>query len=286
MKNFKLNDFVFLPILLILIPTFLFNGYVLVTADRTLELTFLNFLNRQQFTGAYWFIKPALLVSGITAIIAGIVIGIGFLKKEFLSGEKNVFFKWGILSAITSVIFYGGVIRVISNHAMSATLFFYSVILYLLLWLIENRSTVTNHAFNNVKLLPMYLMILYTIAFPGFQKIFNPGEVMANYNMMFQGSFLVKVVGTIDPFIYFLGFMELLAPTLLIISLIRMEFLDKNEKVFLSWSLFTTMLTFVFLSFGLTIIINYPGATNLIIYCILTLLLYFYVKRELPNVSR
>lgn len=278
-KDLKLHDLVFIPILGILLFTFLYNGFAFLLADDATQLRLLNFMSKNELTEITSFANISLIMSGLTALLSGLLILFGTIRGEFLPNRKNDFFKWGVLSAITSTVLYGLPVRVISNHGLSATIFYYAVVLYLFLWLLEKRNNNTSRAFNNLKFLPAYLLIFYTMGLPGYQKFFNATQVLDGYNMMFKDTILVLPFGgSIDPMIYFLGFMEILPPILLSISLVRTEFLFGKKKTFLKWALLTTSLTFVFLCVGLTILLNYPGATNLVLYSTLTVLLYFYVR--------
>ena len=116
-------------------------------------------------------------------------------------------------------------------------------------------------------------------------RIFDSAAVMGNYERMFVGSFLAALPGGVVPFVYILGVMELIAALLLLANSFGAEFLPSRKKTFLKLSLFVTPTAFILLSFGLNIIINYPGATQLVIYASFTVQMFVDVeydeKREL-----
>lgn len=113
---------------------------------------------------------------------------------------------------------------------------------------------------------------------PGWNKLFNTSEVMGNYVRMFQESFLASLPGGIPPFIYLLGVCEVAVPLLMLMALVRREFLPLQNRTFLSWAMLVSMTTFIMLAFGLSVLVNYPGATNLIFYAIISLGLWLYMN--------
>ncbi|SMO59511.1 hypothetical protein SAMN06265379_103204 [Saccharicrinis carchari] len=173
-------------------------------------------------------------------------------------------------------------LRLLSNHGGSANLFFFVSLLYFLLWWLERQSSNNSlKLFNHIRILPLYFMLFYTMGFPGWEKIMNSAQVMGRYINLFSNSFLSKLPGGINPFIYFLGLMELSVPILLVVSLIKSEFSLKKYPFYLILAIYITIITFVMLCFGLSVILNFPGATNLVFYSIFTLGLYYYVVANL-----
>ena len=102
---------------------------------------------------------------------------------------------------------------------------------------------------------------------------------------MLKDSILVSLTGNVDAFIYLLGFLELVVPVLLLISLVKRAFVACRKKAILEWLLFITIITFMPLSFVLSIISNYPGAANLIIYGAFTTLFYVMIKSDENDLS-
>ena len=131
-------------------------------------------------------------------------------------------------------------------------------------------------------LLPLYVVLAYTMGLPGWSKIFLHEKVMGRYTPMFADTFIGKTVGT-SAMIYLLGVMELAVVVLLAISVARLEFLARQPKLWLKSALFMTMLTFMSLGFGLRLIGNVDGAANQYYYFGVTFFFYLcvaYVERQ------
>ena len=113
---------------------------------------------------------------------------------------------------------------------------------------------------------------------PGFQKLFNSSKVMGQYVSMFQDSFLAQLPGGIPPFIYLLGLLEFSVPLLLLVSAVKREWLPSRPQTFFSWAMLISITTFIMLAFGLGVLLNFPGSTNLIFYAIISLGFYTYTQ--------
>lgn len=280
MQKIKISNIITLPIVVGLIISMSINGIILIQDKHDTIGKFLNFYSRDSTTEFSFYIKATMVVTGLLQFMTSIVLLLGIAKLEFLTNKNSKFLKSGLLTGIFSLTTYGFAVRMISNHQAAANLFFYLAFLYLLLWHVEQYSTSEMSFFNKIKQLPIFITLMFTMGQPGFQKLFNSSAVIPNYVKMFEGSILSKMPGGIPPFIYFLGLMEFSVPIILLISLMRKEFLKENSKPFFSIGAFITITTFVMLNFGLSILINYPGATNLILYAISTLWFYYYVTEK------
>lgn len=289
-KNNSIRAFMVLPIYIGLIFTMFINGWNLMSAESPMFLAYLNIYNTTKPLADFptYFTALFHLIGGMQLGVSLILI-YALARKEFLENSSSHMLKWGLLLALFSLVIYGFMVRTTSNHAGAANLYFYLVILYFLLGYIEKQSVNrTSGLFHRLKLLPLYISIFYTMWFPGWQKIAGTPDVVENYVKMFSSSILVKIPGGIEPFIYFLGIMEIIAPIFLVISLVKGELALKKTPKFLNISLIVTITIFIMLCFGLSILGNYPGATNLIFYAILTLALYVYVlnnQKQMDEVS-
>lgn len=276
MDKLKVSNFITLPIAVGLIISMTINGIQLVQGNPEIIAKFMNFYSRDVQIDFPFYSNAVMVLTGALQLLTALILAIALVRFEFLPDKKSTFFKWGIFMGILSLMTYGFAVRMISNHQAAANLFFYMAFLYFLLRYVEKNSISAESVFDKIKLLPIFVTLIYTMGQPGFQKIFNPSAVIPNYVQMFDGSILSQMPGGIPPFIYFLGAMELSVPIILLLSLLKLEFL-KDSKCLFSIASFIAIATFIMLNFGLSILINYPGATNLIFYAISTLWLYYYV---------
>ena len=279
MKIINVKPLIIIPVGIGLIFSMLINGWSLLTGGANIHLEFLNNYNRTPFQNYPSFFTFLMYLSAILQLLAALLLAVSFIKREFLGAKNALFFKWGVFFAILAVTIYGFMVRIMSNHGAAATLFFYVGLLYFCLWFVEKKKENLNTGlFRKIKIIPIYATLFYTMGFPGWQKLVNSAEVMGNYGKLFSNSFLSKMPGGIEPFIYFLGFLEILVPILLIISLSKKEFLLDKHPLILDLSLLVCVTTFIMLCFGLSVVLNYPGATNLIFYGLFTLAFYSYIN--------
>ncbi|WP_419869830.1 hypothetical protein [Chryseobacterium sp. CT-SW4] len=274
-----INSYITLPIYIGLIFTMLINGWSFFSGDHADILKYLNIYNNSPLEQYPSYFSSLFYITGIIQIVSVIILIYALIEKYFFKSSSSSLLLWGILISLFAVSIFGFMLRIISNHGGSANLFFYLCILYFLLWYTEKHASDSqNTLFKRIKLFPVYFSLFYTMGFPGWQKLINTSEVMGKYIKMFSTSFLGKLPGGVAPFIYFLGTLEIIVPLLLIISLLKGEFNPQKNALFLNIALFISICTFIMLSFGLSILINYPGSTNLIFYAIFSLGLYQYIS--------
>ncbi|WP_443943992.1 hypothetical protein ACJVDH_13800 [Pedobacter sp. AW1-32] len=282
-QQYTFNHLIFLPIYLVLILVSLVNGFNLISSDSVTQLAYINIYGFKPAIPIVSSLFKILLYSvGGFQLLAVLILFYSLITGEFKLNKPKTFLKWGLLTVIISVLIHGYIVRVISNHPASAGLYFHLVILYIVLAyteFIENKAS-KDTFYDKIKLLPIYIGVFYTMGFPGWQKIVNGDVVVGKYIIMFKDSFLAQLPGGIKPFIYFLGILELTATIMLLISFVRGEFLLKRPAIWLKGALFLSVLTFIFLCFGLSVLIVYQGATNLLFYSLFTLVLYIYVDRN------
>lgn len=279
LEKSSIGSYMTFPVFIALIFTMFINGQNLIFGGKLALLKYLNIYNSIPADAYPAYFEILFYIIGVLQLGAALMLCYALVKREYLLNRSSSFLKWGILLSIISIMLFGFMVRIVSNHGGAANLYFYLSILYFLLWYTEQRSSENGSTlFNKIKLLPIYATVFYTMGFPGWQKIANTSDVMGKYVSMFSGTFLAKLPGGVEPFIYLLGSLEIAVPVLLIISIVKKELSLKKYPVFFNIALLISISTFTMLAFGLSILINYPGATNLVFYTMLTFWLYTYVS--------
>ncbi len=115
-----------------------------------------------------------------------------------------------------------------------------------------------------VRLIPIYLLFLYTWFLTGFGKLLGSG-VPESFANDFGGTFLASFPGLTVAF-YQIALLEVGAGLLFVVSLLKGEFLPNRERPFLQLGLSASLLTFAVLGFGMRLINNHAGAASLFFY--------------------
>lgn len=286
LKENSIQYLITIPIYIGLIFTMLINGWNLLTGGETVFLKYLSIYNSLPLENYPSYFMILFYLIGVVQVVVALILAYALSKREFLGKRPSTNLKWGLILAIFSVSIFGFMVRIVSNHSGAANLYFYMTLLFFLLWYVEKQSLDNDLSiFNRVKLLPIYFSVFYTMGFPGWQKIVNTSEVMGKYVKMFSESFLAKLPGGIEPLIYFLGAMEIAVTIILILSLVKMEFWHMTRFSRLNTALLISIVTFIMLSFGLSILVNYPGSANLILYSISTFGLYLYITQQTKEIK-
>lgn len=281
LKNLNLSGLILVPVLFGLIFTMLINGGVLLMGGDQEIAMFMNYYNKVARESFPSFAPIALKLNALLQLLTGAFLLIALVRRELFVEGKAKFLRLGLVTALFSVAIYGFAVRMISNHQAAANLFYYTGLLYMLLWYVETHlEKRAGDIVDKLKLLPLMLTMLYTMGQPGLQKLINTEEVLPNYVAMFSDTFLARLPGGIPPFIYMLGLFELLVAILVLLSIAKLEFLPGRTKTFLSSSLAIGALTFIMLAFGLSILLAYPGATNLIFYAVFCIGFYYYAQEQ------
>lgn len=254
------------------------NGYAVLTGDEAVHAMFLSFLAKSPVEVSSFSVL-LLKLSVIVGFLAIVFFAVG-LVRELLQKKAVGYYSWGLWTAMLSIVLYGLPVRLASNHNLAATLFFFAGLLFLLMMWVSKREEISCSFFDKVKLLPVYFLALYTMGQPGYNKLFNTDAVMGGYVRMFEGSILAEMPGGIPPFIYFLGVLEVLVFVLFLVSFLMGEFLPNHKKIVLKTGLMVMNATFVMLSFGLGLLLIYPGAVQLLMYAAFTTLIYASVDRD------
>lgn len=255
------------------------HGFGMLSGGETRLLGYQNVVSKEPKEGISANSIFVFRVVGILFGISGILFLASFAKREFRNTSNALLLKWALFFAILAGALYGGLMRVTANQQGAALLFFFTMLLYLMLGIIEKRSERTDVFFNSIMLLPLYAVFFYTMALPGWAKMFGGHQVIDRYVNMFKDSFVATLPGGTPLVIYILGILELAVPVLLIISLLKGEFLQTTAKPWLNYTLVLSIFTFTILCFGLAVLFNFAGSTNLVFYPIFTLLLLVHLNQ-------
>lgn len=268
-----------IPITLLLCAFVFVHGYGLLSGDEIRLLGYQNVVSKEPKETISPNIIAAFRLVGAVFTISGVLFLASLAKKEPWSRSTAALLKWALFSAILAGTIYGGLMRVVANQQGAALLFFFTMLLFLILGIIEKQPAQADASFNAIKLLPLYAILLYTMGMPGWAKIFGGRQVIDRYTGMFKDSFIAALPGGTPLMIYLLGILELAVPLLLIISLLKGEFLQNRPKTWLNYALVLSIFTFAMLCFGLAVLFNFAGSANLVFYPIFTLLMLVYLNR-------
>lgn len=271
----------YLPLLIGLLFTSIINGWNFLGGGKMAHIAFLSIFLNTPFDSYPAYFTIVFYVVGVLQLVAALLILYTICTSGFWKNKYTNVLKWSLLILLFSISIYGFMVRDMSNHPGAATLYFLIGLLYFLLWFTENESPIPNgKLFNYIKIIPIYFAIFYTMGLPGWQKLIHTSEVMDKYVTMFQSSFLADLPGGIPVFIYLLGLFEFIVPILLVVSLSKREIVFNKPPLFLNIALFVTILTFIMLSFGLSVLVNYRGSINLVFYAVFTFGFYLYIASK------
>ncbi|ALM15451.1 hypothetical protein [Mycobacteroides abscessus] len=105
-------------------------------------------------------------------------------------------------------------------------------------------------------LVSIQIVFIYTLGLSGAVKLLNWHNVMAKYIDMFNPTFVSHFPGTVVA-IYATGGLEIVAALLFIASIVRREFLDDVDRVFLNFAFLLALIIFAILGFGLKLLAEY-----------------------------
>ncbi len=254
------------------------HGFGMLSDDEARLLGYQNVVSKEPNEIISSGVMLSFRIVGLLFIISGILFLASFANREFRNISNAAVLKWALFSVILAGTVYGGIMRVVSNQQGAALLFFFTMLLFLILGIVEGKPAGTHTFFSSIKLLPVYAVLLYTMGIPGWAKIFGGRQAIDRYVNMFKDSFVAGLPGGTTLIIYLLGVLELAVPLLLIISLLKGEFRKSGPKPWLNYALVLSIFTFTILCFGLAILFNFGGSTNLVFYPIFTLLVLVYLN--------
>lgn len=196
------------------------HAWGMLSGDQSQLLDYQNVLSKEPKEALTTFVMMGFRLVGLfLGIGALLILASLFLRREFRQIQDAVLLKWALLSFVIAGTIYGGLMRIVSNQQGAALLFFFSMLLYLVLYSLVGQRTKTNGLFNSIVLLPLYAILLYTMGMPGWAKIFGGDQVINRYVNMFSQSFIADLPGGTALMIYILGILELAVPAFLTISL-------------------------------------------------------------------
>jgi len=132
-------------------------------------------------------------------------------------------------------------------------------------------------------LVGVYLMVGGLMFYSGKEKLFDDdGNAPAGIKEQFKGTFLDTFPGT-DAAWVILGILEFGVFVILVLSLIRLEFLPHRDKSLLQVGLAVALLTFACLAFGQTATNQFSGTAQLYTYFGSTVVILILVSMMPPN---
>ena len=132
-------------------------------------------------------------------------------------------------------------------------------------------------------LIGVYLMVGGLMFYSGKEKLFDDdGHPPASIQQQFKGTFLDTFPGTHAAWII-LGVLEFAVFALLVLSVLRLEFLPHRDKWLLMSGLSVALLAFACLAFGQTATKQYAGTASLYTYFGSTVVILILVSMMPPN---
>ncbi|MDR2275793.1 MAG: hypothetical protein LBF27_33100 [Sphingobacterium sp.] len=277
----KPNQYVFALISVLLLSFFAFHGYGLTFGESAHLDDYLNFLSKQQKGSSTYPFWLALKCVGVLSFFAASLFFISLVKKEHFNGSNQyTVMRYAIFIAILSIALFGAIVRIHSNQQGAANLFFFTTLLYMLLFHLNNQASQSLLVLKDIYLLPWYAVLIYTMGVPGWAKIFGGESFRIRYIEMFESSFISSLPGGTSMTIILIGIFELVVPILLLVSLIRGEFLQRRPKLWLTLAMTIIISTFSILCLGLSILLNFAGSSNLVFYSIFTLMMFLCILNK------
>jgi uncharacterized membrane protein YphA (DoxX/SURF4 family) len=127
----------------------------------------------------------------------------------------------------------------------------------------------------------VYFLVGVLFFYSGKSKLFDQdGHAPPALKKQFQGTFIDKVPG-VDAAWVILGVLELAIAAIMVLSIVRGEFLPRRTKALLLVAL--ALFDFACLSFGQTSIGNTEGTASLYVYFASTAVIFLLVLRLPPN---
>jgi uncharacterized membrane protein YphA (DoxX/SURF4 family) len=147
----------------------------------------------------------------------------------------------------------------------------------------RDRGSIFDQAAYWLTLIGVYFLVGVLFFYSGKGKLFDDdGEAPEPLAKQFEGTFIDKVPG-VDAAWVILGILELGVALLIVLSIVRGEFLQRKAKSFLLVALALGLVTFACLSFGQTSTGNTEGTASLYTYFGVTAVLFLLVLKLPPN---
>ena len=132
-------------------------------------------------------------------------------------------------------------------------------------------------------LVGVYLLVGVLFLYSGKSKLFDDdGHAPAALKEQFQGTFIDTVPG-VDTAWVIIGILELAVVALMVLSIVRGEFLPHRAKSVLLAALALALVTFACLSFGQTSTGNNEGTASLYVYFASTAVIFLLVLGLSPD---
>ena len=151
---------------------------------------------------------------------------------------------------------------------------------------IEGRGTILDQAAYWLTLAGVYLLVGFLFFYSGKSKLFDDdGHAPAPIKQQFQGTFVDTFPG-VDALWVIIGVLEFGVFALMLLSLIRAEFLFHKPKTLLLVALAVAFFTYACLSFGQTTTGNLAGTASLYSYFASTAIIFMLVLLLPPRAPR
>jgi uncharacterized membrane protein YphA (DoxX/SURF4 family) len=149
----------------------------------------------------------------------------------------------------------------------------------------SSRGQLLDRAAYWLILIGVYLLVGVLFLYSGKSKLFDDnGHAPAALKKQFQGTFIDKVPG-VDTAWVIIGILELAIVALMVLSIVRGEFLPHRTKSVLLVALAPALVTFACLSFGQTSTGNNQGTASLYVYFASTAVILLLVLRLPPTAA-
>lgn len=257
--------------------SFGYVGYTMAFSNEETLTKFINFASVKDISLSS-LNAIFLRISGVISLLSALCLAYGITKSIFVLENGKKYLLWGILLGLFSLMFYGLPVRLASNHAFSFNIFAYLVLLFWLFRYIKN--SVSDVYLETFQYLPIYGLLFFTMGQPGYRKLFNAEYIMGNFKEQFADTILSQMPGGVPPFVYFLGVCQFIVPFILLVSLLKKEYLPNSNKLWLKISIVATLAVFFMLSLGQILTLTYIDVTKLFIYSVLTIVIYVEVEKD------
>jgi hypothetical protein len=150
----------------------------------------------------------------------------------------------------------------------------------------EERGTIFDQAAYWLTIAGVYLLVGVLFFYSGKSKLFDDdGHAPAPIKQQFQGTFVDTFPG-IDVLWVIIGVLEFAVFALMVLSLVRGEFLFRKPKTILLTALALAFFTFACLSFGQTTTGNFAGTASLYAYFASTAIIFMLLALLPPRSPR
>ena len=143
-------------------------------------------------------------------------------------------------------------------------------------------KTILSTKLDDLKFIAIQLLFLMTFGLASLGKWRN-GGIPESFSNRFGETWMASLPGGLFIPFYSIALVETAIALLMIVSLVRTEWLAKSNKLFLRIALVLSLFVFVMLGYGLRLTGDFGGAANLFFYFGATLVALFVVEAQLKE---